>query len=749
VLPPDPVDYLTLLGEYTGGFAKGSAEWFSGTLSGIWWLISSVPGFVADYNTPVLLWQSIEYMARVWESLGPTEKDQFFDRIASGIVLQTKESYEIVRQGIDAQVSSYFDRLVASFYGGEPRQTAFMLGEISGQVSLEAATWYLQEAKAGTLIRELATDAKLGTHLGDLLADGVRRLGGTWPLDSAQIRRLWAVTDRAVENLGRLAKEKKLLISIRARSAESLRWIEEFRAVFKPEKIKIKNVSEIDTKWLGYADSDLGRVIVKEDLLSEVELAQRLTNAGLDATKPEWIAAFQRRALRAKELTSDAEGYVKYLKARAEKGRLDVGFNYRDNFPAGTAQELPTVRDFRNFSMPPIEGRPGSFEVLLEDTGGVLRPVTGDIDIVAITKADGSFLTVEERLEIYRILQDMPDVNAVHPESATWIAAGDATRWQVLSDHFPGTPKDDGLLLQFGPDAVARPAYLDPNLSYIDEVTGQTKIYYQGGYKTPKAEPMPAGAVEFVQPPTSTTHGAYVPPFAPGAPKDCDPQFSTDPAAQMIRVSDDGGYERYVPGQGWQPITPAAAACPTGTPATQNVRTQTDKAAASGAPVLLILPQTALTRSAGPGDHVLEIANPLDYAPELFPNGLPAWFAPGQHVIVNPGGPNEEIVTVASLGSLHLTSALQHAHEAGEMVSVMPTAQEEPNTPPPTTPDTSTGPGTIDTPHDLEVGGQLAFTGTSSTPILAIAISLLTGGLLLILLASARRRHGPERSRRV
>ena len=424
VIPPDPVDYLTLLGEYTAGFAKGSATWLSGTLTGIWYLIKSIPGFLAKYNTPVLLWQTIEYMARVWESLGPAEKDQFFNRIVSGIVLQTGEEFDKVHAAVDAQVSSYFNRLLGGFYGGDPRQTAFMFGEISGQVSLEAATWYLQESKAGTILKELATEAKIGTHLGDLLADGVRRLGGTWPLNTATMGKLWGVTERGMTNLGKLAKEKNLLISIKARGAESLKWIEEFKAVLKPEKIKLKNVDEMDTRWLGYAEDDLGRVIVKEDLLSEAELAENLSKAGLDATSPEWIAAFKRHGTRTKELTSDAEGYVKYLKARAEKGRLDVGFNYRDNFGAGVANELPTVRDFRNFKMPPIEGRPGSFEVLLEDSGGVLRSVTGDVDIIAITKADGSFLTTAERLEVYQILQEMPDVNILHPETMTWLKGG-------------------------------------------------------------------------------------------------------------------------------------------------------------------------------------------------------------------------------------------------------------------------------------------------------------------------------------
>ena len=249
----------------------------------------------------------------------------------------------------------------------------------------------------------------------------------------------------------------------------------------------------------------------------------------------------------------------------------------------------------------------------------------------------------------------------------------------------------------------------------------------------PKAEPMAPGPVSFIEAPTSNTHLPYVPPFAHGAPKDCDPQFSNDPAAKMIRVGDDGGYEHYVPGQGWQPVAPGAA-CPTGGTAPQSQGVETS---ATGAPVLLVLPQTSLSTAASAGDRVLEIVNPLDYAPELFPGGLPAWFAAGQRVIVNPGGANEEIATVESVGSLHLAGALSFDHEAGEMVSVLPAEvpaePEEP--PPPSSPPAAVG-GIETVSPPTASAGELAFTGAQPS-LFVLGIVMLLVGLFLVLVTRA------------
>jgi hypothetical protein len=44
------------------------------------------------------------------------------------------------------------------------------------------------------------------------------------------------------------------------------------------------------------------------------------------------------------------------------------------------------------------------------------------------------------------------------------------------------------------------------------------------------------------------------------------------------------------------------------------------------------------------------------------------WFKPGDRIVINPGGANQEFATVTALGSLIVESPTKQAHEAGETI---------------------------------------------------------------------------------
>ncbi len=75
-----------------------------------------------------------------------------------------------------------------------------------------------------------------------------------------------------------------------------------------------------------------------------------------------------------------------------------------------------------------------------------------------------------------------------------------------------------------------------------------------------------------------------------------------------------------------------------------------------------MFPQSSITGDVPAGAARVEVN---DLATVTGLDGGVDWFAPGQEVVLNPGGENEEIATVAALGSLVF------AHQAGEMVAAL------------------------------------------------------------------------------
>lgn len=716
VIPPAPLDLESQVFWFTTGFIRGSAQWFAGTLQGVAWLIVNIPNFLYELSPPVLLWQTIDYIVQYWETLPPDQRANLVQAIAGGIFLQAQDQYETLddaMRAVDATVFDYFNRLEQARWTGDGRTAATMFGEISGNVILEAATWYFQPGKAARAETVVAVgDRAVATsRAARTVEEGLTRLGARWPLDLDQLRTVWGLTKTQVDNLLTLARDKGLLITVRARNPLSIKWIDEAQAVLKPESIKLKNVDDIDWKYLGYDQADEGRVILKRPI-DEATFEANIAGAA----PAEQAAARIRYAERTEEWLNPKPGFAGDLIGADADGLINVGFNYRDNFAEHLREGIPHVIDMRRFELRPVGGRTDEWEVLVGDRAGELRPVTGDSDLVTITKADGGHLSVEERLDIYQQLQGMPGVTIPHPESGTWVAAGDAKRWAVLGKHFPGGEP----LVQIAPDGF-HPVFIDPNYSYIDEVTGQARIYFVGGYKQPKAGPYAAGPVPVQQVELQASGPGYIPPFLfrlPDAPPseagqvgECEVEISNSPDAAMLRQRRDGTFEQYVSGKGWQPADLGGCVLP------QLRMRAAALAAAEAEPKLLVLPQTVLTADAGAGSSKLEIADPGDYAADLFPNGLPAWFQPGQEIIIDPGGPNEERAVVAALGSLVLQAPLAKSHPAGEMVTAAG--------PPPAAPggDTGTGGAGGPVPAPPQVAGVTIRSIAAACPAAAVPAS--------------------------
>jgi hypothetical protein len=165
------------------------------------------------------------------------------------------------------------------------------------------------------------------------------------------------------------------------------------------------------------------------------------------------------------------------------KGEVEGKWPWEENGvdPTVQADEVDT----RGFRLQKT-GRPGEYAVEIRVKGspdpGDWRSVTGDIDIIAITRADGRALTDAEHVEVLKAIRGGP-MGASHPESATWIKKGEF--WFPAKEAYLN---NDGkcCLAQFAADGNARAVEFNKNFSeFVDRGKHNFRIWWNGGLQAP------------------------------------------------------------------------------------------------------------------------------------------------------------------------------------------------------------------------------------------------------------------------
>src|SRR5205807_1885494 len=133
-------------------------------------------------------------------------------------------------------------------------------------------------------------------------------------------------------------KRRKLLVTLRSRSASSLKWLEatatRAAAVLKPSWMQMKTVNFTDVKFLGYSASDIGRLVIREPPPHDV-FFNYLRSQGIEGTA-EYEAAAQRYLQRYKEWHADpaktaGQGYAQEMLEWDKKGQVRGKWNFEEN----------------------------------------------------------------------------------------------------------------------------------------------------------------------------------------------------------------------------------------------------------------------------------------------------------------------------------------------------------------------------------------------------------------------------------
>ena len=374
------------------------------------------------------------------------------------------------------------------------------------------------------------------------------------------------------------------------------------------------------------------------------------------------------------EVVNGTPGYnfAEMIKPLDEGGGITVpanyqGFNYKAN---GSLFRLPTrlsplsSRSVLIDKAGNVFPRGDGYWVMEVEHGGAWRRITGDIDLVAITKANGYIMTPAEKLDIYKNLQDM--VGIQHGDTLNWLENAELFgphAASLLSDHVPGAEP----LVVFDPTGAARVNFINPKLTFKNAVDKQARIWYVGGYRNPRAAashlgqltyPMFQKSVNAAQPWLTAAGwaGMIVQPHPPkkqirpqgqvgrrdGVPSysvlggKCTWQYSNASAAGLVYPNNRGGLMEWSPKSGWHDLDLHlcwySTQPPQGSPLGSNH-------------VLRLLPQTSLQLSSAMGATRITINGVDDADPQLDAKTTP-WFKVGQTIVVDPGAGHQQIVTI-------------------------------------------------------------------------------------------------------
>lgn len=499
-------------------WAATTAYFALGVLQGAWnltggaavALFRDVPLLLAKgiINVPSALITYANLEAQLWDSIkdNPAQRALYLSGVGHLALLAYKNAptlagntTEFIKK-VDKQVLAHFTALAndesSGNYYAAIREETSVFTEAGGNLVLATGLLTRLPAAASALNRiKQASYVRVGEAL-NAFADGIGAREALTALKEAtpgyeflttDLKKFYGLNSNQVAYLRGFAERNRLIITLRSRAEESLKWLDA-GAVLKPEQIKIKTVSMDDINYLGYRMSDLGRVIVREPPTT-TELASFLRDKNIAPDSAEWNAAFKRRLDRSHEWNHAAydQGYVKYLEDAAHKGEVDLRWNLSANsvdpdvLPNGYTKYGIRLLDegggnrvvqFCVEKLPCAANSPG------------WRSVTGDVDFLSIVNADGSPLSAFQRISVYRQIAKSP-VGMLHPAADTWTLIKQGGQ-QVFD--FPVKVNEfvrGGTVAQFAPDGVVRAVTFNKALSSFTNAESY-RIFWNGGYQNVK-----------------------------------------------------------------------------------------------------------------------------------------------------------------------------------------------------------------------------------------------------------------------
>jgi hypothetical protein len=322
-----------------------------------------------------------------------------------------------------------------------------------------AATKATDELAAATQKVEPAEEA----------VQALKKVPNDFPYTLKQLRTFIGMDAKEADWLKAFTKEKKISVVLRSRAEESIEWIKK-GAMLKPSWIKSKNVTWLDVEFFGYSPRDVGRVVLRK-LPDRLGIEKELEVRGIRKGSPEYTEAIERWTERDHTYAKE----IKQMKEWNDQHDIKAKWNWGES---GVDPKVQADEELHfKFRLGDDEFSPGAkVPEIFNPKTGKWGSITGDIDLVAVNKLDGTSFTVEEYVQVLKELADSP-LGIQHPDSTVWVM-GDKFYFDKKADYLKAAGN-----VQFGADGEARAVTFNEAASEPEKWTPfNWRIIWDGGF---------------------------------------------------------------------------------------------------------------------------------------------------------------------------------------------------------------------------------------------------------------------------
>ncbi len=467
--PPPPSDAWEATWAVTKGVVYGLWGLTYGTVRGV--VDLGVLYYKGVYSLTTATIDEMYHLTELWAATeaDPEARQDLIDSIEQKVETEFADApWLLAEKGaalydtINHAVGAYFTKIGTAWYAGDWREAltdmaetgTTVIGSVAGPAALKLAAGALvriapvAEAWSASLAARYAKTAKALEAVSETIEPaetairGLAEAADGYEPTVNQLRKFIGMDAKEASWLGKFTKERKLSVVLRSRAEESLEWIKK-GAMLKPSWIKSKNVTWLDVEFFGYSPKDVGRVVMRK-LPGKAAIEAELEVRGVREGSAEYKAAIERWTERDSTYTKEIHQMEEWNRQKNIKGKWPWKESGVD--PKLQADQ---IKDYK-FRLGADEHDPHSLvpEVYDPDTAK-WGSITGDIDLVAVTKADGTSLSAEEYVKVLKELAHSP-LQIQHPDSTVW----------VYDNKFWFSKKQDYLNakgnVQFGADGKAR-----------------------------------------------------------------------------------------------------------------------------------------------------------------------------------------------------------------------------------------------------------------------------------------------------
>ncbi|HTW06419.1 MAG TPA: hypothetical protein VME46_02860 [Acidimicrobiales bacterium] len=519
----DAPTWYNAVWDISKGIVKGLWNVTWGIVSGLWQVMKLLGSAVTQVPTAIINYITLE--TELWQEAkdDPALMAQLTDSTTNAILVMYKEAPFLlkkigdIRTGVESAIQKHFDAISEDYYSGDWDNAVTEWSENTTEVVGNVATLFLNPlemagavsnvtiARIPALIKGVeaadtarfaaeapVVEAALGSgETADEVGEVETALSRSYPgteLSLTNIAKVFGINATMMADLAEFCRANRVVVTLRSRAFEAIDLIERGLSVVKPAAIKLKTVSQIDLDWLGFPSevavdgqdvSSIGQVMFREPIyLSETcdatcalgELQDKLLSGGITKDSPEFEQVTSRWQQRYGEWVDKGNGYIPELQEAAAKGELTLDWHWGENQiePKLTAGTPPQTVGFKMTAGPDGVSIPlvcPEWSIATKICSGTWKSVTGDVDLVSITAADGSALSDKRYVEILQKL-GASSLDVQHPATATWYKQlNDGSYiFDATSAKFTDKAKymmaDKCCLMQVGADGVPREVML-------------------------------------------------------------------------------------------------------------------------------------------------------------------------------------------------------------------------------------------------------------------------------------------------